>query len=120
MSSTKLINKFLIEVNKESYDFIIKDSFDDFEYIDNLIKYYISKGMKLTKTLDRILFQEAEYLYIYILLIKNGYTFKNNVAVAFFFLDLAKKLSSFGSDYDPREIQCKLILKSKEPILEFF
>jgi hypothetical protein len=39
----------------------------------------MKKGMKLKNKLDKILFQAAEYVYIYIVLIKNGYILATNV-----------------------------------------
>jgi hypothetical protein len=115
-SSSYLLNKFLKIVNKELYDFYTNDLPDDFEYIDYLVKDYMKKGMKLKNKLDKILFQAAEYVYIYIVLIKNGYIFKNKVALVFFFLKLSEKMpDDINETYsDPRKKECKYILKNEE------
>ena len=81
MSSSYLVNKFLKEVDDSSYSYFSCKYFNE---VNDLVITYIEQGMKLKSKLDKIIFQKAEYVYIYIILINHGYVFTNMYALCDF------------------------------------
>jgi hypothetical protein len=63
------------------------------EYVENLIDDYISKGMKLTKKLDELIFSNSDSIYVYSYLLEKGYIFKNMLTVLSILQDLSKELN---------------------------
>ena len=86
MSLTK---NFLETLNKDALEFY---KYDQFEYVENLIDDYISKGMKLTKKLDELIFSNSDSIYVYSYLLEKGYIFKNMITVLSILQDLSKEL----------------------------